>query len=170
MCDVISRQAARRTCRRRHVGRGAACCFKLCLSRYHTHSVFLPPTHSPDAVRNVRWGTRYGVDLKMEDTLAAALVDRYPTETPMGMTAEKLGAQYGLTRQMCDEYALQSQKRWAEGMLLLFGVFSLFPGDVIYSLLWYTAQKAGRFAAEITPISIKGRKGTEEFAVGMSGA
>jgi len=29
--------------------------------------------------------------LGLEDTLAAALVDRYPTATPMGLTAENLG-------------------------------------------------------------------------------
>ena len=74
-------------------------------------------SQAPHAARNIRWGTRYGVDIKLEDTLAAALVDRYPVETPMGMTAEKLGKQYDITRQHCDEYALKSQKRWAEGSI-----------------------------------------------------
>lgn len=73
-------------------------------------------SQAPYAVRNIRWGTRYGVNLSMEDTLAAALVDRFPKETPMGETAEILGAQYGLTRKDCDEYALLSQQRWAQGL------------------------------------------------------
>ena len=98
-------------------------------------------SQAPYAVRNTRWGTKYGVDLKMEDTLAAALVDRYPQEIPMGMTAEKLGSKYGVTRQDCDQYALQSQQRWAN------------------------AQKSGNFKGEISPVSIKTRKGVEEFAV-----
>ena len=76
-------------------------------------------SQAPYAVRNVRWGTRYGVDLKMEDTLAAGLVDRYPQEIPMAITAEKLGDKYGITRDECDEYALESQRRWANCMFML---------------------------------------------------
>ena len=98
-------------------------------------------SQAPYAVRNIRWGTRYGLDLKMEDTLAAALVDRYPVETPMAITAETLGDQNGITRQHCDEYALKSQKRWA------------------------AAQQAGIFKSEIVPVQIKTRKGVEDFAV-----
>ncbi|KAF9972528.1 3-ketoacyl-CoA thiolase, mitochondrial [Actinomortierella ambigua] len=92
---------------------------------------------SPYALRNVRWGTRFGVDLKLEDTLAAALVDRFPKETPMAITAENLAVKYGLTRQQCDEYALSSQQRWA------------------------AAHKAGRFNAEIVPVEYKVKKSVE---------
>ncbi|KAJ1985396.1 3-ketoacyl-CoA thiolase, mitochondrial [Dimargaris verticillata] len=95
-------------------------------------------SQAPYALRDVRWGTRYGVDQKLEDTLAAALVDRYPTPTPMGITAENLGMQYGLTRAQCDEYALQSQHRWA------------------------AANAKGIFNHEIAPIELKGRKGAIE--------
>ena len=71
---------------------------------------------SPYALRNIRFGgTRFGVDLKLEDTLAAALVDRFPKETPMAITAENLAQQHNISRQQCDEYALLSQQRWAEG-------------------------------------------------------
>lgn len=63
-----------------------------------------------------RFGTRYGVDLKLEDSLAAALTDRVPNPTPMGITAENLASKYGITRQQCDEYALQSQQRWKQGL------------------------------------------------------
>lgn len=58
---------------------------------------------------------KYGLDLKLEDTLAAALTDRVPNPTPMGITAENLSDKYGITREQCDEYALQSQRRWKEG-------------------------------------------------------
>ncbi|KAF9277878.1 3-ketoacyl-CoA thiolase, mitochondrial [Mortierella alpina] len=87
---------------------------------------------APYALRNIRFGgTRFGVDLKLEDTLAAALVDRFPKETPMGITAENLSQEHKISRQECDEYALLSQQRWA------------------------AANKAGRFNAEITPVEYK---------------
>ncbi|KAI8871416.1 thiolase [Ramicandelaber brevisporus] len=98
-------------------------------------------SQAPYALRDVRWGTRFGFDQKLEDTLAAGLVDSYPSPNPMGMTAEKLGAQYGITRQMCDEYALLTQKRWG------------------------AANEKGIFNAEIVPIEVKAKKGVELFAV-----
>ncbi|RKP40219.1 Thiolase, N-terminal domain-containing protein [Dimargaris cristalligena] len=91
-------------------------------------------SQAPYALRGVRWGTRYGVDQKLEDTLAASLVDRYPSPTPMGITAEKLGAQYGITRADCDAYALTSQQRWA------------------------AAHEQGVFDAEIAPVTVNTRK------------
>ncbi|KAI9183244.1 3-ketoacyl-CoA thiolase, mitochondrial [Blastocladiella emersonii ATCC 22665] len=100
-------------------------------------------SQAPYALRDLRWGTRYGVDLKGEDTLAAALVDRFPTVTPMGITAENLAKSHQISRADCDAYALQSQQRWA------------------------AAQAAGVFAAEIAPVEVPGKKrGTKEtFAV-----
>ncbi|KAI5481614.1 3-ketoacyl-CoA thiolase, mitochondrial [Pseudohyphozyma bogoriensis] len=81
-----------------------------------------------------RFGNKYGVDLKLEDSLAAALTDRVPTPTPMGITAENLANKYGVTREECDAYAVQSQQRWKE------------------------ALDAGAFKDEITPISLPSRK------------
>ncbi|GAA5917628.1 hypothetical protein JCM5296_002148 [Sporobolomyces johnsonii] len=81
-----------------------------------------------------RFGTKYGIDLKLEDSLAAALTDRVPNPTPMGITAENLANKFGITREQCDEYALQSQKRWKE------------------------ALDAGAFSSEITPISLPSKK------------
>ena len=66
-----------------------------------------------------RFGNRYGVDMKLEDSLAAALVDQNPggTKTPMGselaflyivvcqltlVTAENLAKKYGISREECD--------------------------------------------------------------------
>ncbi|PKC02922.1 thiolase [Rhizophagus irregularis] len=96
-------------------------------------------SRSPYTLSDVRWGTRYGVDLKLEDSLAATLVDQYPTKTPMGITAENLGEKYNITREQADEYALSSQKRWA------------------------AANEAGRFKKEIVPIEIKTKKGVQVF-------
>ncbi|KAJ3098362.1 3-ketoacyl-CoA thiolase, mitochondrial [Phlyctochytrium bullatum] len=96
-------------------------------------------SQSPYALRGIRTGTRYGVDQKLEDTLAHGLVDQYPTVTPMGITAENLAKQYGITRKDADDFALQSQHRWAK------------------------AHKAGIFDAEITPIELKSKKGVESF-------
>lgn len=98
-------------------------------------------SQAPYAVRNVRFGTRYGVDQIMEDTLAHALVDSFPVKVPMAITAENLGDQNSLTREDCDKYALQSQQRWAKG------------------------NETGAFKSEIVPVSIKSKKGVEEFSV-----
>ncbi|KAF9435859.1 3-ketoacyl-CoA thiolase, mitochondrial [Entomortierella beljakovae] len=96
---------------------------------------------APYALRNIRFGgTRFGIDLKLEDTLAAALVDRYPKETPMGITAENLAKEHNISRQDCDEYALSSQQRWA------------------------AAHKAGIFNAEIVPVEYKVKKAVETLA------
>jgi acetyl-CoA C-acetyltransferase len=82
---------------------------------------------------NARWGTRLGhVDLVdgmyrdgFNDPLSGLV---------MGETAEKLAAQYEISRDEQDEYALRSQQRAAQ------------------------AVAAGRFAAEIVPIDIKTNK------------
>ncbi|WFC98841.1 acetyl-CoA C-acyltransferase [Malassezia yamatoensis] len=97
---------------------------------------------SPYTLHGVRFGnTRYGVDLKLVDSLASSLVDQVPTPTPMGVTAENLAEKYGITREQCDKFALQSQKRWA------------------------AAHEAGAFKDEITPVQIKVKKSTETFDV-----
>ncbi|CAE6468115.1 hypothetical protein ACGC1H_007401 [Rhizoctonia solani] len=103
---------------------------------------------APYTLHGVRFGnTRYGVDQKLVDSLAAALIDQVPgghpgvAPTPMGVTAENLAQKYGITREQCDAYALRSQQRWT------------------------AAQEAGAFSDEISPVELKGRKGTEIFSV-----
>ncbi|WFD35043.1 acetyl-CoA C-acyltransferase [Malassezia cuniculi] len=99
-------------------------------------------SQSPYTLSGVRFGnTRYGVDLKLVDTLAASLVDQVPVPTPMGITAENLAEKYGITRDQCDAFALQSQQRWV------------------------AAQEAGAFKDEIAPIEVKSKKTTEVFSV-----
>ena len=47
-----------------------------------------------------------GKGMKAEDSLWAGLTDSY-AKLPMGLTAEKLGAQYKVTRQECDDFGLR---------------------------------------------------------------
>ncbi|WFD01365.1 acetyl-CoA C-acyltransferase [Malassezia obtusa] len=97
---------------------------------------------SPYTLHGVRFGnTRYGVDLKLVDSLANSLVDQVPVPTPMGITAENLAEKYGISREQCDQFALQSQQRWAK------------------------AQEAGAFKDEIAPMEVKVKKATETFEV-----
>jgi len=77
-----------------------------------------------------------GKGLQAQDSLWAGLTDSL-YKMPMGMTAEKLGEKYGITREQCDEFGLRSQN------------------------LYQKAMTAGVFAQEIEPITIKGRKGPE---------
>ena len=60
---------------------------------------------------SVRWGVQYGQGIKLEDALAAGLVDSH-VKLPMGITAENLAQQYGINRQQTDEYGARSQHTW----------------------------------------------------------
>jgi len=94
---------------------------------------------APYAVRNIRFGTKLGSDLSMEDTLWASLTDAH-TNTPMGVTAENLAKEYAISREDADAFALRSQRNWAK------------------------ANEAGHFAAEMAPVTLKSRKGVAEMA------
>ncbi|KAL5006384.1 hypothetical protein ScPMuIL_012899 [Solemya velum] len=95
---------------------------------------------APYAVRNIRFGTRLGQDIKFEDTLWEGLTDSL-VKMPMGITAENLAAKYNITREECENYALETQQRWKR------------------------AHEEGRFKAEIAPVTVKGKKGPESFKV-----
>ena len=95
-------------------------------------------SQAPYAARGLRWGTKFGTDPKLEDTLWSSLFDPY-AGCAMAVTAENLAEKHGLTREQCDAYGLRSQQSWA------------------------AAHAAGRFAAELTPVELKGRKGPEVF-------
>uniref|UniRef100_A0A1I7S134 3-ketoacyl-CoA thiolase, mitochondrial n=1 Tax=Bursaphelenchus xylophilus TaxID=6326 RepID=A0A1I7S134_BURXY len=94
----------------------------------------------PYVVRQGRFGIPLGANVEFEDVLWSLLTDQY-TKIPMGLTAEKLGAKYGVTRQETDAFALASQTRWKH------------------------ANNAGYFKAEIEPLKLKTRKGEETFEV-----
>ncbi len=59
-------------------------------------------------LRNARWGTKFPNDLPLKDSLWETLTDSF-CKMPMANTAEKLAAQFGITRAQCDELALRSQ-------------------------------------------------------------
>jgi acetyl-CoA acyltransferase 2 len=72
-------------------------------------------SQAPFAARNVRWGVKYGADIKLEDTLAHGLIDQYNKPTPMAITAENLAAKYNISRADCEAFALESQQRYTQG-------------------------------------------------------
>jgi acetyl-CoA C-acetyltransferase len=86
-----------------------------------------------------RWGARLG-DTAMVDYMNGILQDPFQ-KIHMGVTAENVAAAYGISREMQDELAVESQKRAAR------------------------AIAEGRFASQIVPVEIKTRKGVVSFAV-----
>uniref|UniRef100_A0A3Q3GIS8 Acetyl-CoA acyltransferase 2 n=1 Tax=Labrus bergylta TaxID=56723 RepID=A0A3Q3GIS8_9LABR len=96
-------------------------------------------SQAPYAVRNIRFGTKFGFDLKLEDTLWAGLTDLH-IKIPMGITAENLAEKYQITREDCDNYAHQTQQKWK------------------------AAHEAGHYTAEIAPIDVKAKKGKVSMA------
>lgn len=81
-----------------------------------------------------RWGAKMG-DMKLLDHMILdSLTDAFGN-MHMGITAENVAARFGLTREMQDEFAINSQRKAIE------------------------AQDAGKFKDEIHPITVKaGRK------------
>lgn len=78
-------------------------------------------------------------DVKYVDMLTATLTDQY-IGSGMGMTAEKLAEQYGISREEQDAFALASHRRA------------------------HKAQETGIFTEEITPVEIKTKRGTQTIA------
>lgn len=93
-------------------------------------------SQAPHVVRGARSGLKLGAGVKFEDTLWEALTDSY-NGLPMAITAENLATKYGVAREACDEFALQSQER------------ALASGG------------NGYFAREIAAVPIPGPKGTQ---------
>ncbi len=85
-----------------------------------------------------RFGARMGntpmIDMMVNDGLWEKFNNYH-----MGMTAENVNEQWGITREMQDEFALISQQRAS------------------------AAQKAGKFKDEIVPVEIKTKKGVTVF-------
>jgi acetyl-CoA C-acetyltransferase len=91
------------------------------------------------AVPAARWGVRMG-DTAMIDMMAGALSDPFGAGH-MGITAENMAQQYGISRQDQDAFAVESQRRAI------------------------AAIDAGHFKTQIVPIEIKTRKGIVQFDV-----
>jgi acetyl-CoA C-acetyltransferase len=89
---------------------------------------------APYAVSNARWGVRMGktdfVDLMIHDGLFEIFNDYH-----MGVTAENVAEQYGITREEQDRFGLQSQERAKQ------------------------AIASGRFKDEIVAVPVPQRKG-----------
>ena len=90
-------------------------------------------TQSPHCA-NLRAGQKMG-DLSLVDTMIRDGLWEAFNGYHMGNTAENVAQKFQITREQQDELAYNSQRKAGE------------------------AQKAGRFADEITPVTVKGRKG-----------
>ena len=95
-------------------------------------------SQAPYVLRGGRFGLPLGKVPALEDSLWTALTDTQ-ARMPMALTAEKLAEQYAITQDEVDDYAVLSQRRFAE------------------------AQAAGRFRDEIAPVEIETRKGKVVF-------
>ncbi|MFY9854201.1 MAG: acetyl-CoA C-acetyltransferase [Terracidiphilus sp.] len=95
-------------------------------------------SRAPHFLPQARAGYRYGSGELVDSILSEGLTD--PTLCyAMGVTAENLAEECGITREEQDAFALESQTRAAKAM------------------------KDGVFTSEIVPVSIKTRKGIVEF-------
>jgi acetyl-CoA acyltransferase 2 len=75
-------------------------------------------SQAPHVVRGLRWGLKLGSSPPLEDQLWQGLTDAH-CDCPMGVTAENLAGQYGISRAEVDAYALRTQQAardaWAAG-------------------------------------------------------
>ncbi|MBQ9421398.1 MAG: acetyl-CoA C-acetyltransferase [Lachnospiraceae bacterium] len=89
---------------------------------------------APYAIPTARWGARMNdgkiVDIAVKDGLWDAFNDYH-----MGITAENVAEQYGITREMQDEFSVRSQQKAQ------------------------AAVSSGRFRDEIIPVEVPQRKG-----------
>ncbi len=95
-------------------------------------------SQAPYLLQQQRWGAKMGNGNVVDSLINEGLWDAF-NDYHMGITAENIASQYGLTREQQDEFALISQTRAA------------------------LARKNGRFSEEITEVEIPKRKG-ESFA------
>ncbi|MBP2025647.1 acetyl-CoA C-acetyltransferase [Peptoniphilus stercorisuis] len=91
-------------------------------------------SQAPFLVRDARWGARMGDKTFVDEMLVDGLVDAFH-KYHMGITAENVSEQYGITREMQDHLATASQNRASK------------------------ARAEGRFKDEIVPVEITDRKG-----------
>ena len=94
---------------------------------------------APYLLPGMRFGTRMGNAEAVDSLLLDGLHDAFSTKHS-GWHTEDLVQEYKLTREAQDAFAAQSQQRFA------------------------AAQAAGWFAAEIEPLTLKGKKGPVSFA------
>ncbi len=93
----------------------------------------------PYMIHKHRFGARMGGGELLDSMMYDGLVDPF-MNYHMGMTAENVAARCGISRELQDEFALQSHQKAAR------------------------ARREGKFADEIVPVEIKKRKETVLFA------
>lgn len=91
-------------------------------------------SNTPYLLPRARWGYRLGSEEIVDGMYRDGFLDPL-SGLIMGETAEELAAESGITRDASDAYAAETQRRCE------------------------AARKAGRFAAEIAPVTVAGRKG-----------
>ena len=96
-------------------------------------------SRAPFASLNMRWGARMG-DTKMVDMMIGALHDPFHT-IHMGVTAENIAAQWGISREVQDATAVESHNRAQR------------------------ATEAGYFKSQILPVLLKSKKGDVAYEV-----
>jgi acetyl-CoA C-acetyltransferase len=96
-------------------------------------------SRSPYILPAARFGQKMG-DVRALDMMTGALTCPFGTGH-MGVTAENVAAQYGITRDDQDAFALESQTRAAR------------------------AIAEGRFASQIVPVEVGGKRGPATFEV-----
>ena len=90
------------------------------------------------AMPNLRWGARMGHGTAPIDMMVGALTDPFET-THMGVTAENVAAQFGISRDQQDAFAVESHRRAK------------------------AAIDAGHFKSQILGIELKSKKGPVQF-------
>ncbi|CAG2138174.1 beta-ketothiolase BktB [Ralstonia mannitolilytica] len=94
-------------------------------------------SRAPYLAPAARWGSRMG-DAQMVDMMLGALHDPFHT-IHMGVTAENVAREFGISREQQDQTALESHQRASR------------------------AIRAGYFKDQIVPVTIKSRKGDIQF-------
>lgn len=92
-------------------------------------------TRAPYVVDSARWGQRMGNGQMIDTMLHDGLTDAFSNDA-MGITAENIADQYGISREAQDEFAAASQIKAV------------------------AAKEADRFAEEIVPVTIQQKSGT----------
>ena len=94
---------------------------------------------APYALPSARWGARMGESKMVDVMVNDALTDAF-NNYHMGVTAENVCEQWGLTREDLDTFALSSQMKTA------------------------AANSAGKFESEIVPVPIRVKKDMVDFS------
>ncbi len=91
-------------------------------------------SQAPYVLPGARWGNKMGHATLVDTLLSDGLWDAF-ADCHMANTADTLAQEYGISREAQDEYALQSQQRYA------------------------AAARACHIAAEVAPVSVPQRRG-----------